>query len=65
MITQANAAEKHYVPSVPEVIAASALVNPDETIRLRFTAPSKPGKYPFICTFPGHWRLMNGIMIVK
>jgi len=31
---------------------------------LEFTAPSKPGDYEFICTFPGHWAVMNGIMKV-
>lgn len=65
MITERNAAEKHYVPSLPEVIASTPLVNPGETYRLRFMAPTIPGKYPFICTFPGHWRIMNGIMIVE
>jgi len=65
MITQRNAAEKHYVPELPEVIASSPLVNPGETFRLRFTAPATPGDYPFICTFPGHWRIMNGIMKVQ
>jgi len=31
---------------------------------LRFTAPDKPGEYPYICTFPGHWRIMQGVMKV-
>lgn len=65
MITARNAAEKHYVPEIPEIIASSPLVNPGETFRLRFTAPAAPGEYPFICTFPGHWRIMNGIMKVQ
>jgi uncharacterized protein len=32
---------------------------------LMFIAPSQPGEYPFICTVPGHWRIMNGKMIVE
>jgi azurin len=32
---------------------------------LRFEAPETPGAYPFLCTFPGHWILMKGEMIVK
>jgi len=32
---------------------------------LRFLAPEKPGIYPYLCTFPGHWVLMKGEMIVK
>jgi azurin len=26
--------------------------------------PDQAGDYPFVCTFPGHWRLMTGIMKV-
>ena len=31
---------------------------------LRFNAPTEPGIYPYVCTFPGHWVVMNGIMVV-
>ena len=64
MITQKDAAEKNYVPAIPQVITATPLVNPNETYRLKFTAPSQPGDYPFVCTFPGHWSIMNGVMKV-
>ncbi|WP_420845224.1 plastocyanin/azurin family copper-binding protein [Maribacter litopenaei] len=47
-----------------EVLFATALVNPDQTVTLRFKAPSEPGEYPYICTFPGHWRIMQGVMKV-
>ncbi len=57
-------AEKNYVPEMPEVLFATPLVNPEEKVVLRFTAPSKPGMYPYICTFPGHWRIMQGMMKV-
>ncbi|CCH52231.1 membrane-bound dehydrogenase domain protein [Fibrisoma limi BUZ 3] len=64
LITAKDGAEKSYVPSIPQVIAASPLVNPDQTYRLTFKAPDQVGDYPFVCTFPGHWRLMNGVMRV-
>jgi putative membrane-bound dehydrogenase-like protein len=64
MITQQDAAQRHYVPSLPEVLFATPLINPDETFVLKFNAPETPGDYPYICTFPGHWRLMSGIMKV-
>ncbi len=64
MITAKDGAEKSYVPRIPQVIAFIPLVNPDGTYRLKFTAPAAPGDYPFVCTFPGHWRIMNGIMNV-
>lgn len=64
MITRQDAAEKNYIPAIPEIIASTPLVNPDEVYRLKFRAPEVPGEYPYVCTFPGHWRLMAGTMIV-
>jgi putative membrane-bound dehydrogenase-like protein len=57
-------AEMSYVPEMPEVLFATKLVDPQHKVTLRFTAPTKPGDYPFVCTFPGHWSIMNGIMKV-
>lgn len=59
-----DGAEKNYVPQIPQVLYSTPLVDPNNTVRLTFKAPSQPGDYPFVCTFPGHWRLMNGIMRV-
>lgn len=58
-------AEQNYVPKIPEVIIATRLVDPEGRESIVFTAPTEPGEYPFVCTVPGHWRLMNGIMIVE
>ncbi len=56
--------EKHFVPEVPGIIASSKLLSPQGQDRLRFTAPSEVGEYPYICTFPGHWFTMRGVMRV-
>ncbi len=64
MLSNPKAAEMAYVPEVPDVIEHTGLVNPGETSTLEFTVPSVPGDYPFVCTFPGHWRGMNGILRV-
>jgi len=32
--------------------------------RIAFTAPSNPGVYPYVCTYPGHWRRMFGALYV-
>ncbi|PCJ98722.1 MAG: dehydrogenase [Flavobacteriaceae bacterium] len=60
----ANGSDLNYVPAIPEVLFATAIVNPDDKVILKFTAPSEPGIYPYICTFPGHWRIMQGSMTV-
>ena len=56
--------QKDYVPQMQEVLHSTKLLNPDESFALQFIAPTQPGDYPFVCTFPGHWRIMNGIMRV-
>ncbi len=64
LITQKDGAEKNYVPAIPQVLFSTPLINPNQTYRLKFTAPAEAGEYVFVCTFPGHWRIMNGIMKV-
>lgn len=64
MATSPDAADKDYVPDMDEVLYATRLLNPEETVTLSFTAPEEPGEYPYVCTFPGHWRTMQGTMIV-
>jgi len=55
---------KPYVPDTPLVLHATRLLSEGDTARLTFTAPAKPGEYPFVCTFPGHWVRMYGVMLV-
>ena len=51
---------RQFVPDLPSVIAAMGLVDPGKTGTLHWAVPSKPGTYPYVCTYPGHWRMMNG-----
>ena len=64
MAMPVDPAAKPFVPDSPLVLYATALVNFGEEARLRFTAPKEPGEYPFVCTFPGHWLRMYGVMLV-
>ncbi len=61
---ETDGADKNYVPVMPEVLYATAIVDPEKKVVLRFVAPKEPGDYPYICTFPGHWRIMQGNMKV-
>ena len=48
------------------VIAKTPFAGPGETVQVVFTAPSKPGRYPFLCTFAGHFQAgMKGTLVVK
>lgn len=64
MASDSNGAAMNYVPRIPEVLHSTRLINPQETVSLVFNAPDKAGDYPFVCTFPGHWSIMNGVMKV-
>jgi azurin len=55
---------KAYVPDSPLVLQATRLINGGENERLNFTAPSEPGEYVYLCSFPGHWLRMYGVMLV-
>ena len=57
-----SAVGKHYVPDDKGVIAMSRLVQPTEQYAIYFNTPKEAGEYPFICTFPGHWMIMRGIL---
>lgn len=59
-----NGAKLNYVPRIPEVIKATPLVNPGGKFTLTVKLPAIPGDYPYVCTFPGHWRIMRGILRV-
>ena len=65
MITAADGVAKNYIPSMPEILAYTPLVEPGGRFKVVFKAPTVPGNYPFLCTFPGHWRIMNGVMKVE
>lgn len=64
MAQSADPGAKSFVPESPLVLQATRLVQTGETERLAFTAPSTPGEYVYVCTFPGHWLRMYGVMLV-
>ena len=59
-----EAYEKDFVPDTDQVLWATDLIGTGEQDQLSFIAPEEPGAYPYECTFPGHWRTMNGTMRV-
>lgn len=56
---------RQFVPDSPKVLHVMGLVAPGQSMQLWFFAPDKPGTYPLVCTYPGHWRMMNGKLKVK
>ena len=65
MISEPGALARHYVPDSPEVLVHTRLVEPAKSTTIHFTAPTVPGDYPYLCSFPGHAMIMRGVLHVK
>ena len=65
MAKSPEGAKKHYIPDDKRILHATKLLKVGTTEILRFKAPVKPGSYPFVCTYPGHWTIMKGVMTVE
>ncbi len=64
-LNEPNAQLRGFVPDSPNVLFASPLLNARESTLLAFDAPAEPGEYPFVCSFPGHWMTMRGVLRVE
>ncbi len=65
MATVPGAFEKmDFVPKSEKILHATKMLKQGESDTLRFHAPKEPGRYPYICSFPGHYLVMRGVMIV-
>jgi putative heme-binding domain-containing protein len=60
----ADAKDRQYVPKSDKILLASRLLEPGQTQALTFETPAAPGVYPYVCTYPGHWRRMYGALYV-
>jgi len=62
----AGARDNDYIPPSEEgkVIAHTEIIGGGEETTIEFDAPPA-GDYTFICSFPGHYALMNGTFTVK
>ncbi|MEM8528042.1 MAG: azurin [Bacteroidota bacterium] len=56
--------ENEYIPKSDNIIAYTEMIGGGESTSVTFDAPEK-GVYDFICSFPGHYGLMNGKLIVQ
>ncbi len=62
--TDPDAQARHFIPRSSKILLASNLLQPREVQKLSWTAPKQPGVYPYVCTYPGHWRRMHGALYV-
>ena len=62
-------AQSDFIPKSKRhlILHASKMIGPTRKSKVhvfRFKAPTEPGLYPYVCTFPGHWIVMKGVMVV-
>ncbi len=59
-----DAQGRPYMPKGLKYLAATKLIEPGQKTTLKMTAPAKEGDYDYFCTYPSHWELMWGRMVV-
>jgi azurin len=63
-----GAKDTQYIPPAltNEIIAHIDMLGPRKSGEVDFKAPTTPGDYPFLCTFPAHYQVgMKGVLTVK
>ncbi|WP_411846572.1 plastocyanin/azurin family copper-binding protein [Roseibacillus persicicus] len=67
MLNDPEAQAKSYLEDEQQknVVAHTSVIDPSSEQTIYFEAPSEPGDYRYICTFPGHWQVMQGVMTVS
>ena len=67
-LSAAIAGASGYIPqdALDAIIVRTNQAGPGETVSVTFDAPSEPGRYQYLCTFPGHFLAgMGGVLVVK
>jgi azurin len=63
-----TAKDTDYIPAAlkDQIIAHTQTLGPRKSDEVTFKAPTEPGEYPFLCTFPAHYPAgMKGVLVVK
>ena len=67
IMAAAMARAENYLPAAQkaQVIVSTSMAAAGETATATFKAPAQPGRYPYVCTYPGHYNGgMKGTLIV-
>ena len=59
-----SGSDMSYVPASDKVLFHTILTEPGTSETIYFIAPTQPGNYQFVCTYPGHYAAMQGILKV-
>ena len=53
-----------YMPQSNKIFGGSKLVQPGQRELLQLKSPDQEGECEYVCTFPGHWTIMFGTLVV-
>ncbi|EEF59035.1 PVC-type heme-binding CxxCH protein [Pedosphaera parvula] len=53
-----------YIPKTADILAATKLLESGQKATLKLTAPVIEGDHEYVCTFPGHYQVMWGQLVV-
>ncbi|MEZ6062515.1 MAG: PA14 domain-containing protein [Planctomycetaceae bacterium] len=59
-----DAAARNFIPETDDILESSKLLQPGQSDRVFLEVPTETGIYPYVCTYPGHWRRMYGALYV-
>lgn len=48
-----------------QTLAHTEIIGGGETTQVTFTAPTVAGYYPYVCSFPAHFTMMHGVMVIE
>ena len=65
LVADPEAVLHQYVPRRDDVLVYTDIVPPQQQFTIYFRAPQETGRYPYLCTFPGHWMVMNGELVIE
>ncbi|MEM7698277.1 MAG: heme-binding protein [Verrucomicrobiota bacterium] len=65
MMVGPDSVANNFIPDIPAVLAATPQVAPSRKYTLYYEVPKETGDYHFICTYPGHSQIMQGIFRVE
>jgi azurin len=61
---QLDSKGRAFMPRTRDIVEGTRLLEADQREVLQLNAPQEEGIYEFVCTFPGHWQVMWGQLVV-
>jgi len=55
---------RQYIPNTEMVLFYTNLLEPNMAETIYFQVPEEPGEYEYVCTVPGHYSAMRGLLLV-